>query len=394
MDLQRDTPSWTDIGRHSLTASRRRGYGEGSIYQKNDGRWVAALVLPGRQRRYFYGESREEARRKLNQAIKAIDTGTYTDSRGRRLGEFLDQWLEEVVKPSVRQWTFAGYEVHIRLHIKPTLGAIPLNQLTALDVQRWMNRKAGDGLSAKSIRYMRGTLRAALNQAVRWGMISRNVAMLVEPPRGPQYEIRPFDPEEARRFLAAIRGDRLEALYSVALALGLRQGEALGLQWRDVDPDRGLIRVVHQLQRVDSKLTLVSLKTDKSRRTLQLPASTLRGLRQHRSRQTAEREQLGDGWHDRDLVFTTPDGRPLEGSTVTRMFHRHLDEAGLPQRRFHDLRHSCATLLLVQGVSPRVVMEVLGHSDVGMTLNTYSHVVPQLRRDAADRMEEILDLDR
>jgi integrase len=377
-----------------LTASRRRGYGEGSIYQKKDGRWVAALVLPGRQRRYFYGESREEARRKLNQAIKAIDTGTYTDSRGRRLGEFLDQWLEEVVKPRVRQWTFAGYEVHIRLHIKPTLGAIALDELTPLDVQRWMNRKVGEGLSAKSVRYMRGTLRAALNQAIRWGMISRNVAMLVEPPRGPQYEIRPFDPEEARTFLTGIRGDRLEALYSVALALGLRQGEALGLQWRDVDLDRGLIRVVHQLQRVDSKLTLVSLKTDKSRRTLQVPASTLRGLRDHHARQAAEREQLGDGWHDRDLVFTKPDGRPLEGSTVTRLFHHHLDEAGLPQRRFHDLRHSCATLLLVQGVSPRVVMEVLGHSDVGMTLNTYSHVVPQLRREAADRMEEILDLDR
>jgi site-specific recombinase XerD len=225
-------------------------------------------------------------------------------------------------------------------------------------------------------------------------MISRNVAMLVEPPRGPQHEIRPFDPEEARRFLTQIRGDRLEALYSVALALGLRQGEALGLQWRDVDLDRGLIRVVHQLQRVNSKLTLVSLKTDKSRRTLQLPGSTLRGLRDHHARQAAERRQFGDGWQDCDLVFTKPDGSPLEGSTVTRMFHRHLGDAGLPQRRFHDLRHSCATLLLVQGVSPRVVMEVLGHSDVSMTLNTYSHVVPQLRREAAARMEEILDLGR
>jgi integrase len=152
-----------------LTAGRPRGYGEGSIYQKKNGRWVAALVLPGRQRRYFYGESREEVRRNLNQAIKAVDTGAYTDSRGRRLGDFLDQWLQEVVKPSVRQWTYIGYEVHIRLHIKPTLGAIRLSELTPLDVQRWMNRKMRDGLSAKSVRYMRGTLRAALNQAVRWG---------------------------------------------------------------------------------------------------------------------------------------------------------------------------------------------------------------------------------
>ena len=378
----------------ALKSDRRRGYGDGSIYQRSDGRWAGAMVLPGRRRRVFYGESREEVRRKLNHAFKDVDTGSYVDARGRRLGDFLDQWLEEVARPSVRRWTYVGYEVHVRRHIKPVLGAIRLDELTPLDVQRWMNRKTVEGLSAKSVRQMRGTLRAALNQAIRWGMIGRNAAMLVDPPRGPKYEIRPFDPDEARRFLAGIKGDRLEALYSVALALGLRQGEALGLRWQDVDLDLGRIKVVHQLQRLAGKLTLVELKTEQSRRMLVLPASTWMALRHHRARQASERTNAGQKWHDGDLVFAKADGRPLEATTVSRMFHRHLEAAGLPQRRFHDLRHSCATLLLVQGVSPRVVMEILGHSEVNMTLNTYSHVIPQLRQEAAERMDEILDLER
>lgn len=351
------------------------------------------MVLPGRRRAVYYGASREEVRRKLNQAVRALDTGTFVESRGRRLGDFLDQWLQDVVKPSVRPWTYVGYEVNVRLHIKPHLGSIRLDDLTPMDAQRWMNRLIAEGLSAKSVRLIRATLRAALNQALRWQMVQRNVASLVEPPRGPKAQIRPLDPSEARTFLTSLKGDRLEALYAVALALGLRQGEALGLTWQNVDLDRGLLRVVHQLQRVDRRLQLVDLKTELSRRTLVLPSSLRVRLQDHQKCQAAERAALGSKWHETGLVFTKPDGRPLEGSTVTRHFHELLDQAGLPQRRFHDLRHSCATLLLVQGVSARVVMEVLGHSEVAMTLNTYSHVLPELRREAADRMDQILEPD-
>lgn len=352
---------------------------------------MGAVVVGGRRRAVYYGDSQDEVRRKINRAVRALDTGTFVQSRGRRLGPFLDQWLQEVVKPSVRPWTYVGYEVNVRLHIKPHLGSARLEDLTPMDVQRWMNRLTAEGLSAKSVRLIRATLRAALNQALRWQMVQRNAATLVEPPRGPRAEIRPLDPAEARSFLAVLKGDRLEALYAVALSLGLRQGEALGLSWQDIDLKRGQVRVVHQLQRVDHQLRLVDLKTDLSRRTLVLPASMQARLRDHRQRQAGERATLGPNWHESDLVFTKPDGRPLEGSTVTRHFHQLLDRAELPQRRFHDLRHSCATLLLVQGVSPRVVMEVLGHSEIGMTMNTYSHVLPELRREAADRMDQILE---
>jgi len=206
-----------------------------------------------------------------------------------------------------------------------------------------------------------------------------------------RYEIKPLTPVEARAFLAAVKGDRLEALYSVALTMGLRQGEALGLRWSDVDLDIGSLRIEKQLQRVGGELQLVELKTRLRRRALLMPASIVASLREHRRRQLEDRLAAGGSWLESGLVFTAADGKPLEGSTVTRHFHDHLERAGLPQRRFHDLRHSCATLLLVQGVSPRVVMDVLGHSDIGMTMNTYSHVIPELRRDAADRMDDLLD---
>lgn len=233
-------------------------------------------------------------------------------------------------------------------------------------------------------------LRTALGVARRWELVDRNVATLVDPPRAKRPKIRPLEPAEARRFLESVRGDRLEALYSVALALGLRQGEALGLRWQDVDLDAGILRVRQQLQRVDTKLTLVEPKTERSRRTLVLPPTIVEQLREHGKRQIAEKLWAGSKWVENDLVFSNRVGAPTQARSVIEDFHKALLNAGLPRIRFHDLRHSCATLLLVQGVSPRVVMDILGHSEIAMTMDTYSHVVPELQRDAANRMEDVL----
>jgi integrase len=369
----------------------KRSNGEGSLGQRPNGTWAAAVSLPDGRRKFFYGKTREEARRKLNRALHAIEVGSLTDSRGVTVGEFLDQWLTEVVQPNVRPWTYKGYEVHVRLHLKPAIGHIPLAKLAPLHVQQLLNAKKSAGLSPKSIRYIRGTLRTALNQAVRWDLLSRNPASVVDGPRVGHYEIHPFTPEEARAFLAAMKGDRLEALYSVALTMGLRQGEALGLCWKEVDLEMGYLRVSKQLQRFGGETRLVEPKTTRSRRTLALPASIARSLREHRDRQLKERRAAGSNWTETGLVFTTVAGKPIDATKISKDFHRHLDRAGIAQRRFHDLRHSCATLLLVQGVSPRVVMEVLGHSQISLTMNTYTHVLPELRRQAADRMDELLN---
>ena len=177
--------------------------------------------------------------------------------------------------------------------------------------------------------------------------------------------------------------------------MGLRQGEALGLRWQDIDFPARTLSVRKQLQRSDGEFQLVEPKTARSRRTLALPNIAVVELEGHRARQRTERTGVGDKWKDLDLVFTRPDGGPLDGTVVTHQFHRLLERAGLPQRRFHDLRHSCATLLLAQGASPRVVMEVLGHSQIALTMNTYTHVLPELKRDAARRMDEaIQELER
>jgi integrase len=225
-------------------------------------------------------------------------------------------------------------------------------------------------------------------------MVHYNAAAMVSPPRGTRREARALSPEEARCLLDAARGDRLEALYSVALAMGLRQGEALGLKWGDIDLDTGVLRVRRASQRIPHQGTqLVETKTPRSRRALVVPPIVISALRAHRARQAMERLAAGDHWVDLDLVFPSERGTLADGPNVTHRFHKLLKRAELPPMRFHDLRHACASLLLVQGVHPRVVMEALGHSQISLTMNTYSHVLPALQREAADRMEAILSAD-
>jgi integrase len=273
----------------------------------------------------------------------------------------------------------------------PTLGKIRLDQLTPQHVQEMMNGRLAVGLSTKSVAYIHQVLRTALGLAVRWDMVPRNVARLVDRPRVERKQINPLTPEEARNFLGAIRGHRLEALFSVALALGLRQGEALGLRWEDVDFATRTMRVRNQLQRIGGKLTLVPPKTDRGRRTLVMPEMIVERLREHEKHQVAEKLWAGSKWRESGLVFANRIGEPTQARRVIEQFHDALDQAGIRRVRFHDLRHSCATLLLVQGVSPRVVMEVLGHSEIALTMNAYSHVVPELQREAAARMQAILE---
>lgn len=251
-----------------------------------------------------------------------------------------------------------------------------------------MNAKLASGLSARTVQYIHATLRRALGQALKWDLVARNVATLVDPPRVVRPEVQPLTPEAAKALLEAARGDRLSALYTVALALGLRQGELLGLRWADVDLDNGFLHVRRALQRIDGKLQLVEPKTAKSRRTIAMPAFVVAALREHRLRQGLERMFVGEGWQDAfGLVFTTAIGTPLDEGNVRRQFKRLLAKAGLPDMRFHDLRHSCASLLLAQGLSLRAIMEVLGHSQIALTANTYTHILPQMQREAADAMD-------
>lgn len=339
----------------------------------------------------MYGKTRAEVKVKLAALQAELNRGRLPAGRTPTVAEFLRSWLETSVRPRLRPLTYAGYRVNVEKHILPTLGRLRLDQLTPLHVQEMMNERLAAGLSTKSVAYIHQVLRTALGLAVRWDMVSRNVARLVDRPRVQRKQIQPFTPDEARRFLVAVRGHRLEALFSVALALGLRQGEALGLRWDDIDFSAGTLRISHQLQRIDSKLTLVPPKTEKSRRTLVMPSMIVERLHEHEKRQVAEKLWAGSKWQESGLVFANRVGQPTQARRVIEQFHDALAHSGLRRVRFHDLRHSCATLLLVQGVSPRVVMEVLGHSEIALTMNAYSHVVPELQQEAAQRMQAILE---
>lgn len=372
----------------------RRGAHEGSVYERSDGIWVGAVHLGyehgKRRRKVVYGRTRRDAQEKLVRVQGDLNAGLPITTKRQTLGKFLAAWLEDVARPAVRPRTYRSYEQIVRVHILPDLGGFELTKLSPQDVQRLLNTKSKAGLSPRTVQIVRDVLRNALNRAVQWELVNRNVAALADVPHATRPEPRFLNLDQARLFLSHVEGDRDEALYTVALALGLRQGEALALRWDDVDLDAGHVHVRHTLLRIGGKPELAEPKTALSRRMIPLPPIAIAALRTHRTRQLQERLLAGSRWHESGFVFTTTVGTPMDGPAVTRRFQGSLAAAGLPRLRFHDLRHSCASLLLAQGVPARVVMALLGHADVRTTLNVYSHTVPELHRAAVTQLDTAL----
>ncbi len=343
-----------------------------------------------RQRKVIYGRTRRDVQNRLRAALKAKQEGTLRVGPRQSTGQFLQRWLEDSVKPSVRPATYAMYWHLTTRHLIPNLDRVPLEKLSPEHVQALLRTKTDEGLAPRTVHHLRALLRIALNRAMRWGLVARNVAALADSPRIERFDIRMLTQAEANRLSRATEGDRLAAVYSVALALGLRQGEALGLSWEDVDFTSRRLHVRHGLQRVGGALRLVEPKTRQSRRTIALPSIVIEALLHHRAVQSKERLFAGKRWHETGLVFTSTIGTPIEAGNLRRRFWKLLDKAELPRMRFHDLRHSCASLLLAQGVPARVVMETLGHSNISITMDTYTHVLPELQRQAADAMDRAL----
>lgn len=372
----------------------RRGANEGSIYRRSDGRWAGAISVGHRDgkrvRKVVYAPTRHEVSSKLRALIRAADDGLRVDLDRQTISQFLPAWLESDVRPRLRPKTIQTYETVVRVHLLPTLGRIAVAKLSVRDVQGLLNAKSAGGLSPRTVRMLRDILRQALNVAMRWGMVGRNVAALANAPKAAAIRRRILLPTEARRFVEALGEDRLAAVFLIALTVGLRQGEILGLSWEDVDLENGALRVRRALSRAGGVSRLVEPKTERSVRTVVIGPSLVAALRSARVRQREDRLLAGSRWVDGDLLFTTSIGTPLDGSSVTKRLHGILSEHELPQITFHDLRHSCASLMLAQGIAPRVVMETLGHSDIRLTMNLYTHVIPELQRDAADRMEKLL----
>jgi integrase len=281
----------------------------------------------------------------------------------------------------------------------PALGKVALEKLTPQHVRQLLNaivsagNSAGRDRAATTAGHVRAVLRAALNQAVDDQLLARNVAAVAKPPKQEKrFAPNPLTLDESFRLLDAITaaGDRLEALYVVALATGLRQGELLGLTWDDVDLDQGVLQLRRQLQRVDGHLVLVELKSEASKGTATLTGDAIEALKAHEARQRLEKLAERKRWHESHLVFTTPIGTPLEGTNVTKAFQKHLKAAGISRRRFHDLRHTTPTLMRKQGVDMKVLQKILRHSSYKLTADTYGHVLPELQRDAAEKLQALL----
>lgn len=362
--------------------AKRRGNGEGSISKRKDGRWqgLYSVQTPeGPKQKSVYGRKRSEVAKKLTEAMAGRDRGLILDDRGLKTGEFLRLWLEDVVKPNKGHRTYATHRQQVETHIAPILGRLKLKDLRKVHIDRLYREKLDSGLAPSTVRRVHAVLHAALEEAVRGDLILRNPAAHANKPKVRQNEREPLDSEQARTLLEAARGDRYEALYVLCLQCGLRQGEALALTWADVDLDTGTAYIIRQLQRrrgedgEPGRLEFYEPK-NASLRKVGLPRRAVSALRDHRKRQAEEKLRIGPLYDDQGLVFANGFGGPLDAqNVVNRHFKPLLKEAGLPPIRFHDLRHSCLSLLAQQGEPIRDLQALAGHASAAFTMQRYTH---------------------
>ncbi len=369
--------------------ARKNANGDGSRPRKRpDGRWEARYWVEtpsGRKRRSVYGSSRKDCAEKLAEAISAKEDFVAIPAN-ITVSEFLKQYLE-AAREKLRRRTWEGHEETVRVHLVPSLGHLKLKELTRSHVQSLYTAKRVRGLSPGTVRRIHAVLSAALSAAVRWRLLPYNVCKDADPPRTEPPEIRPLNQEEARAFMVAAEGERHHALFCLALTTGMRRGEILGLRWGCLDLALRTVHVRQTLVAGRGSPTFESPKSAKSRRSITLTTRAVDALELHRERQG----KAGFSVEDEALVFTSIRGTPLNTSRLRLAFKAFLVRAGLPDIRFHDLRHTCATLLLCQGVHPKIVQELLGHTTINITLDTYSHVLPGIGDAAASAMDDVLE---
>lgn len=362
--------------KHSMA---KRLKGEGSVYRRKDGRWVASITLENGQRKTVYCKSKQEANKERLRLFQAMERGLQVDLTDQTVDEFFKDWLDGI-EINVRARTYLRYREFITLHILPSLGKLKLQKLRPQHLQRLYKKKHTEGLAPGTIRNIHRLIHHALHDALRWGLVVVNVSDAVDPPRVVKQEMRALTAEQAEQFLLQAEGDPLEALYILALTSGMRQGELLGLKWDDIDFHRRRLKVQRTIARVPHKGFVVSeTKTARSRRNIPLTVRAVEALKRHRLRQHESRLAAGLAWEEQGWVFGNQVGRPVEASSlIMRSFRPLLAKADLPLIRFHDLRHTVASLLLLAGVHPEVVADLLGHSTISLTLDTYSHVLPSM----------------
>ncbi|MFB7589313.1 tyrosine-type recombinase/integrase [Streptomyces sp. NPDC056169] len=375
------------------TPRKRNPNGSGTITKRQDGRYQAAVYVlqpdGTRARKYVYGKTWADCDAKRRALLDKVDNGIPVPTRSMKLAEWLPYWLDNIVKPRRKRTTAAKYEVHVRLYLVPMIGSKRLESLSVADVRKFVVALENK-TSAATAKESHRVLRTALTAACREELVTRNVATLVEPPTVADRDLDPWSLEETLDFLTAARKDPLYAAFVLAIALGFRRGEVVGLRWENVDLDKREIRVRTQRQRVGGEVYEDDPKGRRRKQTLPLPGICVAPLRWQRLKQAAARELAGEKWEETGYVFTTRTGKPIEPRNLYRSFTRVAKNAGLRVIRLHDARHGTATLLTAAGVAPRVVMEILGHSQIAVTMNVYAHVVQDTQREAVSHMDRLL----
>jgi integrase len=377
--------------------AKKRGNGEGGISRhKKSGLYMARYTVQtpeGSKRKTIYGKKRQDVADQLAKALADRADGIVFDDKNLTLGEYLDRWLSDAVRGTVRESTYSRDKYLVTNHVKPSIGRVKLKNLNARLLQSLYRERLDSGLSGSTVQKIHHVLHKALTQAMRWELIPRNPADSVKAPTPTPKEMHPLSALEARQLLEAARGDRLEALYVLAIHTGMRRGELLALKWADVDLDLATVRVRRTLTRgEDGRGYVVGAATKSGKgRHVRLTPSAVEALKRHRARQAKEKLKVGGLYRDQDLVFAGEGGNPINPSNLrNRSFKPLLERAGLPRITFHDLRHTCASLLFQRNVHPKFVQELLGHASVAITLDTYSHMLPGMGSEAADAIESAL----
>jgi integrase len=372
-----------------MVEKKRRGHNEGSVYYIPErDRWVAEISMGPGKRKKFYCKSKQEALKKKNEALRELEQGTLATGPQQKLKDYLEDWIENVHGDGLRISTNENYKKLIK-YLVADLGDVWLQKLTPEQVRRFYTKKGKDGLSSKTINSIHGVLHVALDNAVRWGMVSRNVCDLVDPPRIVSREVVPLSVEQARRLVKHVEGHRLEVLLTMAVVTGMRRGELLALRWSDIDFDHSRLLVLHSVDFIAKHgYVLGEPKTASGKRVISLPTFLIEMLKQHQSRQLEHRKTV-ENWQSLDLVFPNLSGGYTHPNHMGDLFRKLLKEAELPPIHFHDLRHSAASILLCIGVNIKVIQELLGHSDISITLRTYSHLMPTMQQEVVETWNDV-----
>jgi integrase len=361
---------------------KRRSRGEGTIYFSNSkGLWIAKMTLPNSKRRVKYSKSQKAVRDWLQIQQNASRQGLLSSDDTVTLSEFLSNYMETVGKHKLRPKTIESYSSLIRLHIVPTLGRIRITNLRPDQIQSLYSQKLESGLSKRTVHYIHSIIHKSLNQALRWGLVHRNISDLVDAPSSKRRLPTVYNTEQVLTFLNSTKNDRFYPVYVLAVYGGLREGELLGIHREDCDLVNGTINVNHAIQyQIGNGVVITDLKTETSRRAVKLSQFALNVLKNYL-------EQLNK---KHGLIFTTSSGKPINPRFLIKSFKSAIQKAGLPNIRFQDLRHTSASLLLLANVHPKVVQERLGHSTIVLTMDTYSHLIPSMQDEAAEKLDKIL----